>query len=251
MMASNEFLPSYLYHSPINKYKKKTYNTVSLPTHWNSADCWPYVNIIDQDNLKIEYKGPGRTSTDAASIRTNNPIPPEVGLYYFEITVLDKGEGGCIGIGLCKSDVELNILPGWIEDTVGYHGDNGRLYCERGTGEFFGPCYDTGDTVGCGINFLTMEIFFTKNGIYLGKGPFLYFETFSYDDLIEYKIYADMYPMSGMATKGEIIIANFGMKPFMFDIDNYAKVLFSDAELKRELEKETFKILESINSEEI
>ncbi|CAG8577983.1 13547_t:CDS:2 [Dentiscutata heterogama] len=250
-MTSNEFLPSYLYHSPINKYKKKLYNSLSLPTHWNSADCWPYINIIDQDNLKVEYKGPGRTSSDAASIRTNNPIPPEVGLYYFEITVLDRGEGGCIGIGLCKPEVELNILPGWVDDTIGYHGDNGRLYCERGTGEFFGPRYDAGDTVGCGINFLNMEIFFTKNGVHIGKGPFLYFETFSYDDLIKYRIYGDMYPMSGMATKGECIVANFGMKPFMFDIDNYAKVLFSDAELKRELEKKTFKILESINTEEI
>ncbi|CAG8724268.1 4383_t:CDS:2, partial [Racocetra fulgida] len=109
-------------------------------------DCWPYVTIIDQDNLKVEYNGPGRTSSDAAAIRTNKPIPPEVGLYYFEITVLNSGER-------------------WVHGTIGYHGDNGRLYHERGTGEFFGPCYNVGDTVGCGINFLNMEIFFTKNGI--------------------------------------------------------------------------------------
>ncbi|CAG8804484.1 3489_t:CDS:2, partial [Racocetra persica] len=137
----------------------------------------------------------------------------------------------CIGIGYCKSDVDLNILPGWVHGTIGYHGDNGRLYHERGTGEFFGPCYNTGDTV--------------------GKESSFYFETFSYDDLINYRILGEMYPMSGMATKGECIVANFGTKPFMFDIDNYAKVIFADAELKRELEKKTFKMLEIINTEEI
>ncbi|CAG8486459.1 9800_t:CDS:2 [Cetraspora pellucida] len=248
-MASTEFLPSYLLHSPINRYKKNLHNSFSLPTHWNSADCWPYVTIIDQDNLKVEYNGPGRTSSDAAAIRADKPIPPEVGLYYFELTVLNSGESGCIGIGYCKTDVDLNILPGWVYGTIGYHGDNGRLYRERGTGEFFGPCYNAGDTVGCGINFLNMEIFFTKNGIHIGKEPSFYFETFSYDDLINYRILGEMYPMSGMATKGECIVANFGTKPFMFDIDNYAKVIFADAELKRELEKKTFKMLEIINTE--
>ncbi|CAG8595385.1 5644_t:CDS:2, partial [Scutellospora calospora] len=180
MLPSEEFLPSYLRYSPIIKYKNTSYKQLSLPTHWNSTDCWPYITIIDQEQLKLQYNGPGITSSDAAAVRTNNPIPPEVGLYYFEITVLDRGENGCIGIGYCNSTVELNILPGWVDDAIGYHGANGRLSCETGAGDIFGPCYGTGDTVGCGINFLNMEIFFTKNGINIGRGPFLYFETYSY-----------------------------------------------------------------------
>ncbi|RIB27475.1 concanavalin A-like lectin/glucanase domain-containing protein [Gigaspora rosea] len=210
-MSSDEFLPSYLRHSPINKYKKNAYKSILLPTHWNSVDCWPYISVMDEDNLKLKYNGPGRVLSDEASIRTNKPIPPEVGLFYFEITILSSEKNGCIGVGYCKSDVDLNILPGWISDSIGYHGDDGRLFCGRGNGKMFGPCYAAGDTIGCGINFFNMEIFFTKNGI---------------------NIVGEMYPMCGMAINGECIVTNFGTKPFMFDIDNYAEAIFAKAEPK-------------------
>ncbi|KAF0512700.1 SPRY-domain-containing protein [Gigaspora margarita] len=232
MMSSDEFLPSYLRHSPINKYKKNAYNQILLPTHWNSMDCWPYINIMDDDNLKLKYNGPGRVLSDEASIRTNKPIPPEVGLFYFEITILSSEENGCIGIGYCKSDVGLNTLPGWISDSIGYHGDDGHLFCGRGNGKIFGPCYAAGDTVGCGINFFNKEIFFTKNGINIGKGQFIHFETYSYDYLINHELVGEMYPMCGMAINGECIVTNFGTKPFIFNIDNYAEAIFAAAESK-------------------
>ncbi|CAG8493965.1 17329_t:CDS:2 [Gigaspora rosea] len=117
-MSSDEFLPSYLRHSPINKYKKNAYKSILLPTHWNSVDCWPYISVMDEDNLKLKYNGPGR------------------------------------------------------------------------------------------------------------------FETYSYDDLINYELVGEMYPMCGMAINGECIVTNFGTKPFMFDIDNYAEAIFAKAEPK-------------------
>ncbi|CAG8678598.1 6465_t:CDS:2 [Dentiscutata erythropus] len=190
----------------------------------------PYITVTDKNNLKLEYNGPGIDFLDEASIRANNPIPPEVGLFYFEITVLNSGEDGCIVIGFCKSGVRLNLLPGWVSDSIGYHGDDGYIYCDDIYRAMFGPCYSTGDTVGCGINFFNMEIFFTKNGINIGKGEFIHFETYSYDN---YEIVGEMYPMCGMSKNGECTVANFGMKPFMFDIDNYAEVIFTGAELKK------------------
>ncbi|CAG8657988.1 21974_t:CDS:2 [Dentiscutata erythropus] len=174
-MLSEEFLPSYLRNSPINKRKKNVYKSKSLPTHWNSMDCWPYINVIDQNGLNLKYNGPGRENN-----RHNLFLR-------------------CIGIGYCKSDVELNVLPGWVSDSIGYHGDDGRLYYGRGNGKMFGPCYATGDTI---------------------------------DDLINYELVGEMYPMCGMAINGECISANFGTKPFVFDIDNYAEVIFADAESK-------------------
>ncbi|KAF0488239.1 SPRY-domain-containing protein [Gigaspora margarita] len=232
-MQSEEFLPSYLHNNPISKYIKNAHKSHSLPTHWNSMDCWTYINVMDQNNLKIEYNGPGENFSDEASIRTNNPIPSEVGLFYFEITILSSGENGCIVIGYCKSDVELNTLPGWDPDSIGYHGDDGCLYYNGRCATTLAPCYAAGDTVGCGINFFNMEIFFTKNGIIIGKGQFIHFETYSHDNnLINYEIVREMYPMCGMSKNGECIVANFGTKPFMFNIDNYAEVIFANVELK-------------------
>jgi hypothetical protein len=58
---------------------------------------------------------------------------------------------------------------GWERHTYGYHGDDGQVFHNRGRGTPWGPRYTTGDTVGCGINFKTKEIFFTKNGEFLGS----------------------------------------------------------------------------------
>ncbi|CAG8829758.1 8459_t:CDS:2, partial [Dentiscutata erythropus] len=98
----------------------------------------------------------------------------------------------------------------WERDTIGYHGDDGYLYCERGTGIKFGPLYTTDETVGCGINYYDKEIFFTKNGINLGTA-------------CKNKFDGEMIPMCGMESSNESVIANFGEKPFVFDIENYAK----------------------------
>jgi Ran-binding protein 9/10 len=60
-------------------------------------------------------------------------------------------------------------MPGWDYLSTGYHGDDGKLYySDSHRGKIYGPKYSTGDIVGCGINFITKEIFFTKNGRNLG-----------------------------------------------------------------------------------
>ncbi|CAG8800297.1 44432_t:CDS:2 [Gigaspora margarita] len=38
----------------------------------------------------------------------------------------------------------------------------------------------------------------------------------------------DLFPIVGSRTRGECVKANFGMKPFNFDIDSYAKSFFSE-----------------------
>jgi hypothetical protein len=53
-----------------------------------------------------------------------------------------------------------------------------------------------------------MSAFYTKNGIYLGTAFKKIKET-------------DMYPFVGFKTPGEKIEANFGAKPFKFDIQQY------------------------------
>ena len=60
-------------------------------------------------------------------------------------------------------------MPGWSRGSWGYHGDDGKLYGEKGTGNNYGPLYGTGDVVGCAINLDSGVIFFTKNRKHLGK----------------------------------------------------------------------------------
>ncbi|CAG8601628.1 2247_t:CDS:2 [Dentiscutata heterogama] len=237
-MTVDYFLPSYLRDSPLYKNNKRLYSSISLPTQWNAADCSSYITIVDDENLTVKYIGPGRNWVDAASIRANYSIPPEIGLYYYEMTVVNCGDRGCIGIGLSKPATRLNRMPGWEPDTIGYHGDDGNLYCERGTGVKFGPLYTTGETVGCGINFFDKFIFFTKNGVILGIELLFNFDGYPFGALNKSKIVGEMYPMCGMESPNESITVNFGAKPFKFNIDCYAKKIFERAEKRIEEEKQ-------------
>jgi hypothetical protein len=78
-------------------------------------------------------------------------------VYYFEVAITDRGESGYIGIGVSHRSVSLSRLPGWEVNSWGYHGDDGRAFASRGTGESFGPTFTTGDVVGCGIDWTGVD----------------------------------------------------------------------------------------------
>ncbi|KAG5459600.1 MAG: concanavalin A-like lectin/glucanase domain-containing protein [Olpidium bornovanus] len=110
----------------------------------------------------------GKNDSDAASVRSNQLIPPQCGIFYYEVEIISKGRDGYIGIGLCTQSVALNRLPGWEPSSWGYHGDDGHSFCCSGSGKPYGPTFATGDVIGCGINFLDRSVFYTKNGVTLG-----------------------------------------------------------------------------------
>lgn len=104
-----------------------------------------------------------------------------------------------------------------------------------GTGEAFGPTFSTGDVVGCGIDWTSVKIpgedttnskqqsgpgptepgagraFFTKNGEFVG---------YAFGNLAPTEL---LYPTVGLRTPGEQIRANFGQRPFRFDIASFAR----------------------------
>ncbi|CAG5098045.1 Oidioi.mRNA.OKI2018_I69.XSR.g15346.t1.cds [Oikopleura dioica] len=189
-----------------------------LPRFWTSHKELSSKLIIQQ-GTRVEYKGPGSKGyKDAASARTNTEIPAVCGLYYFEITVISKGRDGYIGIGLVAYGDEsqqlnaqqggYNRLPGWDQDSFGYHGDDGNAFSKSAHGQKYGPIYGSGDVVGCCINMVNRTIFFTKNGSNLG---------IVFEDVPD----KPMYPTVGLQTPGELIEANFGQKPFLFDFESY------------------------------
>jgi len=112
-----------------------------------------------------------------------------------------------MGIGLTASSAQsfkMNRLPGWDKQSYGYHGDDGNSFCSSGNGQSYGPTFTTNDIIGCGVNLVDNTCFYTKNGHHLG---------IAFRDLPP-----KLYPTVGLQTPGEIVDANFGQKPFQFDV---------------------------------
>ncbi|XP_063830919.1 ran-binding protein 9 [Ostrinia nubilalis] len=181
-----------------------------LPRAWSTKDKFSYIGL-SQNNLRVHYKGHGKTHKDAASVRATHPIPASCGLYYFEVRIVSKGRDGYMGIGLSAHGVNMNRLPGWDKHSYGYHGDDGHSFCSSGTGQPYGPTFTTGDVIGCGVNLVDNTCFYTKNGHHLG---------------IAFRgLPPNLYPTVGLQTPGEVVDANFGQQPFVFDIEDMLREL--------------------------
>uniref|UniRef100_A0A8C9D8T4 RAN binding protein 9 n=1 Tax=Panthera leo TaxID=9689 RepID=A0A8C9D8T4_PANLE len=178
-----------------------------LPRSWSPKDKFSYIGL-SQNNLRVHYKGHGKTPKDAASVRATHPIPAACGIYYFEVKIVSKGRDGYMGIGLSAQGVNMNRLPGWDKHSYGYHGDDGHSFCSSGTGQPYGPTFTTGDVIGCCVNLINNTCFYTKNGHSLVKCVVLQ---------------PNLYPTVGLQTPGEVVDANFGQHPFVFDIEDYMR----------------------------
>uniref|UniRef100_A0A2L2Y2S2 Ran-binding protein 9 n=2 Tax=Parasteatoda tepidariorum TaxID=114398 RepID=A0A2L2Y2S2_PARTP len=185
-------------------------NETPLPRSWSPKDKFTYIGL-SQNNLRVHYKGSGKNHKDAASVRATHPIPAACGLYYFEVKIVSKGRDGYMGVGLSAQGVNMNRLPGWDKHSYGYHGDDGHSFCSSGTGQPYGPTFTTGDVIGCGVNLIDNTCFYTKNGHHLG---------IAFTDLPP-----NLYPTVGLQTPGEVVDANFGQSPFVFDIEDMMKEL--------------------------
>uniref|UniRef100_A0A673HEZ0 Ran-binding protein 10 n=1 Tax=Sinocyclocheilus rhinocerous TaxID=307959 RepID=A0A673HEZ0_9TELE len=196
----------------LNERLKRLYPAVNeeetpLPRSWSPKDKYSYIGL-SQNNLRVHYKGHGKNHKDAASVRATHPIPAACGIYYFEVKIVSKGRDGYMGIGLSAQGVNMNRLPGWDKHSYGYHGDDGHSFCSSGTGQPYGPTFTTGDVIGCCVNLINNTCFYTKNGHTLSFCPCLSFQP-------------NLYPTVGLQTPGEIVDANFGQQPFVFDIEDY------------------------------
>ncbi len=183
-----------------------------LPRCWSVKDKFNFIGL-SHNFLRVIYKGYGKTHKDASSVRATHPIPASCGLYYFEVKIVSKGRDGYMGVGLSAQNVSMNRLPGWDKQSYGYHGDDGNSFCSSGTGQAYGPTFTTNDVIGCGLNLVENSCFYTKNGHHLGT---------AFTDMPP-----GLYPTVGLQTPGEIVDANFGQEPFVFDIEGEMQELRS------------------------
>lgn len=81
-----------------------------------------------------------------------------------------------LGIGFGHQDCDLNAMPGWRENTWGYHADDGGFFHADGWRlvEKSEWMYDTGDVIGCCIDLGQRKAFYTKNGLDIGKSARLF-----------------------------------------------------------------------------
>ncbi|PLB37704.1 putative Ran-binding protein (RanBP10) [Aspergillus candidus] len=188
-------------------------NLLPLPSRWSDADKYAGLELTN-GGVEARYTGPvNKHEHEAATVRADNPMPPQCGIYYFEITVLSKPKEGMVGIGFSSTKASVERLPGWEPESWAYHGDDGKSFFgeSQGQGRQYGPTFGANDTVGCGVNFSTGCAFFTKNGVFLGN---------AFRELRNVKVY----PSVGMKKQPPVhLAANFGQQPFMFDIDGMVK----------------------------
>lgn len=109
-----------------------------------------------------------KTQDEAASVRSDHPMPRECGIYYFEITILSRHKDGTVGVGFSSKKANLNRLPGWEGESWAYHGDDGYVFACTASGKAYGPRFGGEGVVGCGVNWRRGEVFFTRDGWYQG-----------------------------------------------------------------------------------
>lgn len=58
-----------------------------LPTRWSKTDKWSGIDVMSE-GVEVRYTSHKPShDLETASIRANHPIPPECGIYYYEVTI--------------------------------------------------------------------------------------------------------------------------------------------------------------------
>lgn len=135
---------------------------------------------------------------------------------YFEVTVVNLVKGATVMVGLASKDFPAtSSMPGWKSGSLGYNSCDGALFCgsslrpykfQNRTVQPFGE----GDVIGCGYNAQSQQVFWTKNGHYLGAAE-------RGHSKLAYLYGFSLFPTVGF-TSTCTLKANFGTDQFRFDL---------------------------------
>ena len=116
-----------------------------------------------------------------------------------------------IVIGFSERTLPLDQVPGQTllgGQSFGF-ASNGGLY-NRSVRLFQLNEYRVGDIIGMGINFIKNELFFTHNGAF-------------YTKVVQLKNIMEYYPSISINSMFTCVEANFGRKPFAFDLEGFVQ----------------------------
>lgn len=81
-----------------------------LPTRWSETDKYPTLEMM-HGGLELRYTGPlNKHEHEAAAARTDYPMPPQCGIYYFEVTILSKPKDGYVFLDNLHCTSQANCL---------------------------------------------------------------------------------------------------------------------------------------------
>eukprot|EP00939_MAST-03C_sp_MAST-3C-sp1_P000293 g293.t1 len=203
----------------IRGFQGEDNDNICMPIEIDTTVLSHFVSV-GRNKRSVSYAGNGRDPHDVGTVRANVPCPRDRSIYYFEVCIENAGAKASISIGLTARTKTVNCYPGWENDSFGYRANDGAKMNGDVRGDSYGPAYSTSDVVGCGIDFVSQEIFFTKNGQNLGV---------AFGDV---KCTSRLYPSVGMHSPDERVTLNFDSNTFRFDIVAFTKkrreILFQD-----------------------
>jgi hypothetical protein len=144
----------------------------------------------------------------------SNVLEVEQDFKYFEIKILGMEKGASVVVGLTNRSFPMyGAVPGSLPDSLGFASE-GVLHC--GTSDkFFGfyngqkASFSDGDVIGCGFNTRTKQVYWTKNGKYLGPAE-------QNRSKFAHMAGLKLFPTVSI-TKGGALHANFGSEAFIFN----------------------------------
>ncbi|KAI1701243.1 SPRY domain-containing protein [Ditylenchus destructor] len=177
------------------------YMTDPVPTHLDMDKKSAQLTLSD-NNLVAKHEA---GEIKKLCLRSNVPIPQSVGIYYFEVSILEMdGRNARVGVGFAERHSSRYSLPGEQFDSYGLDTDgdfNGKTKIVEKVPKF--------RTLGCGIDFKHGRIFFSKNKKIIEK---------SIGIPMDYELYAAV----GIAGHLKMKV-NFDQSTLKYKIDEYKK----------------------------
>ena len=198
-------------HDEAESFLKQAISAKKLPSRWISYGPG---STLSEDGLTITH-----TSGIRRSLSTDKPIPAGIDKYYYEVTSMkiedpdvEQEDNPIMAVGFCTFGAKSFVFPGWAPIPLApsarswaYHGDDGGFFCNYYGGptdpEGWESEYAPGDTIGCGIDLITREVWFTLNGEKLES---------TFED-----VRGRLLPIVGLRDN-VLIKTNFGTEPFMW-----------------------------------